>query len=249
MAEVKEYCCQSSSADAVQVLSSVVANLSHPPVSSSDTATAGKAEVTIAEPPAPPAPSEIVVDFSVMHPLHSTWCLWYDNPGKRVSQASWLDSIRMIATFDMVEDFWRLFNNVVPPSRLPSGSNYHIFKKGIEPKWEDPLNLRGGKWIVSVPKQNKAMMDDLWLSTILCVIGEMIDYGDEVCGAVVSMRKAQDRISLWTRSSSAEQLCMSIGRQFRAALNLPATWIVGYQAHADSQKRNSSFNSKNRYEC
>jgi len=51
-----------------------------------------------------------------------------------------------VATFDMVEDFWGIFNNIRPPSRLNPGSNYHLFKIGIEPTWEHTANMAGGKW-------------------------------------------------------------------------------------------------------
>lgn len=55
-------------------------------------------------------------------------------------------SFVQVATFDMVEDFWGIFNNIRPPSRLNPGSNYHLFKVGIEPMWEHPANMNGGKW-------------------------------------------------------------------------------------------------------
>lgn len=51
-----------------------------------------------------------------------------------------------VATFDMVEDFWGIFNNIRPPSRLNPGSNYHLFKVGIEPTWEHQASMAGGKW-------------------------------------------------------------------------------------------------------
>lgn len=54
--------------------------------------------------------------------------------------------LRQVATFDMVEDFWGIFNNIRPPSRLNPGSNYHLFKVGIEPTWEHTANMAGGKW-------------------------------------------------------------------------------------------------------
>jgi len=34
---------------------------------------------------------------------------------------------------------------------------------------------------------------------------------DEVCGCVVSLRKAADRIALWTKTSSKEVATMAIG--------------------------------------
>lgn len=61
-----------------------------------------------------------------------------------------------------------LFNNIKPPSWLPMGSDFHLFKQGIEPKWEDPQCLKGGSWTLHIPKgQNaKAELDKHWLDGV-----------------------------------------------------------------------------------
>uniref|UniRef100_A0A6U4ILI6 EIF-4F 25 kDa subunit n=1 Tax=Hemiselmis andersenii TaxID=464988 RepID=A0A6U4ILI6_HEMAN len=159
------------------------------------------------------------VDLSVKHPLQNAWVLWFDNPVKRLGARDWSSNLKKVATFDMVEDFWGVLNNVRPPSRLNPGSNYHIFKSGIEPMWEHVANQAGGKWTYSIPKKDgKKLIDDLWLYTILAMIGENFDCGHELCGAVISLRKAGDRVAVWTRSANDEKSCMEIGRQFKVAI-------------------------------
>lgn len=51
---------------------------------------------------------------------------------------------------------------------LPSGSDFHLFKKGIDPKWEDPKNAHGGKWTVVVKKAPSAtqILDTYWLNAV-----------------------------------------------------------------------------------
>ena len=39
-----------------------------------------------------------------------------------------MDDIRRVVTFDSVEEFWGLYNNIVPPSQLPGKANYYLFK-------------------------------------------------------------------------------------------------------------------------
>lgn len=46
---------------------------------------------------------------------------------------------------------------------------------------------------------------------MLACIGEAFEYENEVCGAVVSVRKAFFRIALWTRSSDNQEMAISIG--------------------------------------
>lgn len=36
------------------------------------------------------------------------------------------------------------------------------------------------------------------------MIGEQFDYGDEICGAVVSVRGKQEKVALWTKNAANE---------------------------------------------
>lgn len=159
------------------------------------------------------------VDLSVKHPLQNAWVLWFDNPQKRLGAKDWSQNLKKVATFDMVEDFWGIFNNIRPPSRLNAGSNYHLFKVGIEPMWEHAANLNGGKWTYSIPKRDgKKLIDDMWLYTALAMIGENFEAGEELCGAVISLRKAGDRVAVWTKTADDEKACLEIGGEFRSAI-------------------------------
>ena len=59
----------------------------------------------------------------------------------------------------------------------------------------------------------------MWLYTTLALIGENFDSGDELCGAVISLRKAGDRVAVWTRNAEQEASVMEIGEQFRSAIS------------------------------
>lgn len=206
-------------------------------IPTSDSMEEGIAALALAEPS----------NFAVKHPLQNGWTIWFDNPGKRTNQASWGDHLRKITTFDTVEDFWRVFNNLKPASSLPQGSNYHIFKEHIEPKWEDPANAKGGKWTVTIPPKSRvSSLDQMWLWTILACIGETVRSPDDVCGLVVSVRKAGDRVQIWTRDANNEAACRDIGRSLKETLELPDNVLIGYQSHADSMKKSSS--AKNKYD-
>jgi hypothetical protein len=40
------------------------------------------------------------------------------------------------------QDFWKVFVHLKRPSTLPTVSDYHFFKEGIRPVWEDDENKR-----------------------------------------------------------------------------------------------------------
>jgi hypothetical protein len=78
---------------------------------------------------------------------------------------NWEDKLQKVNTFGTVEDFWRLVNNLAPPSKLPLSSNYHMFKEGVKPAWEDAFNAQGGKWSVLIPR-NSNKSDSSWLYSV-----------------------------------------------------------------------------------
>jgi len=70
-----------------------------------------------------------IVEVPFKHPLENTWTLWYlENDRNK----SWEEMQNEITSFDMVEDFWSLYNHIKPPSELKIGSDYSLFKKGIQ---------------------------------------------------------------------------------------------------------------------
>lgn len=168
--------------------------------------------------------------------LHQKWAVWFDNPRLAPEGSDWKDNLKKCGEFDTISDFWSLYNNLKPASNLPFNSNYHVFRDGVQPMWEDPANKAGGKFVLTIPKKDSrsGRCDEWWLYTVLALIGETIDLnGDQVCGAVVSIRKSQDRIALWLKSSD-QQVCSEIGARWKKALDMNKT-IMKYQLHDDGK--------------
>ena len=172
-------------------------------------------------------------------PLYHKWVLWFDNPRLAPQNSSWKENLKQCGTFETVESFWSIFNNLKPASQLPLNSNYHLFRDGVEPMWEDPSNKEGGKFVLTIPKKDSknGKCEEWWLFTVLAVIGETMDMnGDEVCGAVVSIRKNQDRIALWLKSADRD-VCIEVGERWKKALELTNKTILKYQAHKDGKMK------------
>lgn len=139
-----------------------------------------------------------------------------------------------------MEEFWCLYDQIFKPSKLLANADFHLFKAGIEPKWEDPECANGGKW--TVVTNRKANLDEMWLETLMALIGEVFNEAEEICGVVASVRKSQDKISLWTKSAANEAVQMSIGRKWKEILG--ATDKINYSFHDDSKRERSA---KGRY--
>ena len=60
-----------------------------------------------------------------------------------------------------------LHETIFVPSRLTPNADIHMFKAGVEPKWEDPECANGGKWTYVVTNNRKQAFDKAWLETVL----------------------------------------------------------------------------------
>jgi len=184
------------------------------------------------------------------HPLEYEWTFWYDKrpaQGKRLKgeQESYESNLRAVGTFGTVEDFWRYYNHLVKPSQLDLNANYHFFKNGIKPMWEDAANAKGGKWVLTFRDRN--LLDLCWENVILGLIGETLDVNNEICGAVMSRRKAGDRIAVWNKSGD-ELAILGIGRKLKAILGVDPNKVnPSYQSHEDSMKTGTSYSNPSRY--
>ncbi|GMK58302.1 hypothetical protein CspeluHIS016_0503340 [Cutaneotrichosporon spelunceum] len=217
--------------------------------------------------------------FNLKHPLYAKWTLYFDSPQSKLTaktehttipnagaHGGWLDDMRRVIEFDSVEEFWGLYNNIVPPSQLPGKANYYLFKDGILPAWEDAQNKNGGKWAIQVPRdKTKGQIDQMWLYTMLAAIGETFESGldgsapersDLITGVIMSCRPGFYRIALWTRDAPDVSLTetdelmkriLTIGRYFKVSvLGYPESQKLvtgGYQtevvfeSHKDSERK------------
>lgn len=173
------------------------------------------------------------------HPLQDSWSLWYLTADKT---KDWDDRLIKLMTFDTVEDFWACYHHVQLPSRLPMGSDYMLFKDGIQPKWEDEQNRDGGKWAIETDKKYRPHLDGTWLETLLAVIGEGFgDAGKLVNGVVVQIRRKVDRLQIWTASFDDQELTLSLGKQYKKVLKFEENHkCLQYQSHKDSISKTGS---------
>lgn len=95
------------------------------------------------------------------HPLRYPWTLWFMHraPGEKITdyeaaikKIGVFTTVGALATYFQIEEFWALYSHLRRPNELPNVSDYHLFKEGIRPVWEDDSNKEGGKWIVRLKK-------------------------------------------------------------------------------------------------
>ncbi|XP_041848857.1 eukaryotic translation initiation factor 4E type 2 isoform X1 [Melanotaenia boesemani] len=178
---------------------------------------------------------KMVVPGAGEHPLQYNYTFWYSRrtPGRPASTQSYEQNIKQIGSFASVEQFWRFYSHMIRPGDLTGHSDFHLFKEGIKPMWEDDANKMGGKWIIRL---RKGLASRCWENLILAMLGEQFMVGEEICGAVVSVRFQEDIISIWNKTASDQATTARIRDTLRRVLNLPPNTIMEYKTHTDSIK-------------
>ncbi|KAG4080017.1 hypothetical protein HA402_006329 [Bradysia odoriphaga] len=169
------------------------------------------------------------------HKLQYNYCLWYHKGSmtKFKSPNDYSKSLHCIGRCGSVEQFWSLYCHLVRPSTLKPYRELHLFKSGIKPMWEDPSNVKGGKWVIRL---RKTKIDRAWENACMAMLGEQFLVGPEICGIVLSTRFPEDLLCVWNRTSTDQSSINRIRDTLRRVLNLPPNVAVDYKPHCDCLK-------------
>jgi translation initiation factor 4E len=167
-------------------------------------------------------------DVAASWPLKHTWVIHYRPPTGKNSDYE--KSMKPLCKINTAQAFWTVYTHLKRPSSLPTVSDYHFFKEGIRPVWEDEENKHGGKWTMRL---KKGVADRYWEDLLLALIGDQFaEASEEVCGAVVSVRSGEDVFSIWTKNDGGRNV--KIRETVKRVLSLPADTNLQWRSHDDS---------------
>lgn len=172
------------------------------------------------------------------HMIQNAYTFWYHRRRGDKKNVDYNESTKQIATFASIESFWQIYDHIVRPNEFKVTTDYHLFKKDIGPMWEDEANKNGGKWMVRL---KKGLASRYWEELVLAMIGEQFDVGQEICGAVVSVRNSEDIISIWNKNCENKEATYKIVDQMRKILKLPNFITIEYKKHKEALGDGSSF--------
>lgn len=189
------------------------------------------------------------------HPLETQWTLYYDLQRHHgpASSDQYEATLKSIGHFTSLESFFDTFATLHRPSRLEKNANYHLFKHGIKPMWEDPANSEGGRWVLTLRDRSQsaggraaheALVDRSWMWLVLALIGEQIDEAELINGAVCSLRAKGDRIALWIRRKEPIEVVNALGKQLLQILSLQDEPNAQLEFSPNSGGKDSRYFSK-----
>ncbi|KAJ8130413.1 hypothetical protein O1611_g3220 [Lasiodiplodia mahajangana] len=177
------------------------------------------------------------------HPLRDTWVFWYRPPITKANGYIEYDkTLHAMMSVKTSEEFWLAYSHLKRPSSLPTVSDYHLFKEGVRPIWEDEENKHGGKWILRL---KKGVADRYFEDLIMACVGDQFgDESDELCGIVLSMRNGEDVLSIWTKNTG--QRVLKIRETMRRILGCPTDTRIEWKSHDTSMQQRSMIEESRR---
>lgn len=151
--------------------------------------------------------------------LKNSWNIWYHE-----NKLNWsISSFKKITNIDNALTFWKIFNNwEILTAKIDK--NFFFMKEGVNPIWEDPLNINGGCWSFKIHEKNYG---ELWEYLSILLVTEEITDNDDIVGLSLCSKKNNFVvIKIWnTNSKNNSLLCLN-----KQILNKWGTDII-YIAH------------------
>ncbi|KAF0982249.1 hypothetical protein FDP41_011654 [Naegleria fowleri] len=162
------------------------------------------------------------------HPLGHTFTFSYFRKEKGIDYE---DCMKTVGDFSTVEEFWALYTHMKRPYELKVSMDYHLFKQGIKPMWEDEKNKNGGRLMLRCKSGYSAR---IWEDLLLSFIGQQFANDDDINGVVISIRDNHDIISIWNKNGDDEKIQETLKQDVMNLLNLPSQTKLEYKAHKDA---------------
>ena len=128
-------------------------------------------------------------------------------------------TVKKIADFDTVEDFWKILQHMKKPEHLKNGIEFQLFKYNIKPLWEDESNKKGGRISIKLKKENSSLV---WEEFILLLIGGNFPdkIKEEINGVLISIRRDFNFLQIWFRTFENNNI-NDINQCLRELLQIP----------------------------
>eukprot|EP00008_Paramoeba_atlantica_P004295 CAMPEP_0201483550 /NCGR_PEP_ID=MMETSP0151_2-20130828/7742_1 /ASSEMBLY_ACC=CAM_ASM_000257 /TAXON_ID=200890 /ORGANISM="Paramoeba atlantica, Strain 621/1 / CCAP 1560/9" /LENGTH=248 /DNA_ID=CAMNT_0047866733 /DNA_START=592 /DNA_END=1338 /DNA_ORIENTATION=+ len=181
------------------------------------------------------------VDEDGQHRFHDRWTFWFDkkSANKKASDEDFVEALVKLGAFSTVEEFWSVYAHLAKPENLSKNCNIRLFRGDVVPIWEN--YAAGGFWILRFSHTNS--INRIWEELVFSLIGERFE-DDVVVGAVLSLRKQEDYISIWLKDNNPR---FTIGDKLRQILSLDAKSHVEYKFIAHSLRDKSTCRNSKTY--
>ena len=115
------------------------------------------------------------------------------------NEKEFFSKIIKISDASNIDEFWEIFQHMKKPSECPVGTDFHVFKKGIVPMWEDNMNKDGGKLSLLLTYKYSNL---IWEEVTFDFCKGILPYYVYINGVVISMRQSFVVLSFWVKTKN-----------------------------------------------
>jgi hypothetical protein len=141
-------------------------------------------------------------------------------------EKEFFEKIIKIGDVTNITEFWDIFQHMKKPSQCPVGTDYHLFKRGIIPMWEDNMNKDGGKLSVLLTWKYANL---IWEEVTFNFSKGLLPYYENINGIVISMRARFIVLSFWLKIKTTH-LVEKIRYALSSMLQTPSTNCIDFIA-------------------
>ncbi|KAI5190166.1 translation initiation factor 4E [Nematocida sp. AWRm77] len=163
------------------------------------------------------------------------------NTTTKVTAEDFKSAIKEEARIQSAEEFLYVIRRLHKLRNINPITDLCLFKEGVQPMWEDPSNINGGKWILKVKKNtlDQRLVEKTMLWFALKPFESMT-----VNGILISIRNNQTILSFWTKECPTEEEKTVQENEIREVLDLKSTTLrLSFKDNQESLKDKSSFRS------
>ena len=188
------------------------------------------------------------------HLLQHQWTFYLHYPTYNLDAQNYSDqAYERLGDFSSVQDFWNILEYLPKPSDVFSQRDparrivrakvngrsleaLGLFKTGVKPEWEFPLNIKGGhlEFRDDIPLE---VVDRIWYETLLAIVGEVLECGRDIMGARIvdksKTRKTEFRLEIWLATTD-DKVREEISQNLITALSPYAEIELEWKVHGDS---------------
>jgi translation initiation factor 4E len=117
----------------------------------------------------------------------------------RQKEQEFFEKIIKIADVKDMSEFWSVFQHLKKPNECSVGTDYHVFKQGIVPMWEDSNNKNGGKLSVLLTWK---FANVIWEETVFNFVKGYLPSFEYINGIVISNRPNFLVLSFWIKTGN-----------------------------------------------
>ena len=144
--------------------------------------------------------------------------------GKSLEEKEFFEKIIKIADVSNVTEFWEVFQHLKKPNQCPIGTDYHVFKKGIIPMWEDENNKTGGKLSVLLTWKYANV---IWEEVTFNFAKGLLPHFEYINGIVISMRAKFVVLSFWIKTNN-NTIVEKIRNAMSVMIQAPSTNCIDF---------------------